>query len=58
MQDRIDLLQAMVDKKEQSLFDQFVKLETAMADFQAQENYLTEMITQLNMIASYRAKNG
>ncbi|MBN2071823.1 MAG: flagellar filament capping protein FliD [Candidatus Krumholzibacteriota bacterium] len=54
MKEQIEILQATIDLKERALFTQFVNLETALAEFQAQESFLTGMIDQLQGLMKFR----
>ncbi|MBU8922786.1 MAG: flagellar filament capping protein FliD, partial [Bacteroidales bacterium] len=56
MEGEMDHISARIEKKERRLFNQFVQLETAIAQFQAQENYLTSMISQLQGLTNYWQK--
>jgi len=57
MREQIDIIQATVDLKERALFTEFVNLETALAEFQAQESFLTGMIDQLQGLMKYKVNN-
>ncbi len=56
MNDQIDILEASISKKEQKLFNDFVNLETKIGELQAEESFLTSMITQLQQQTNYKVK--
>ncbi len=57
MKEQIEIIQASIDKKEEQLIKQFINLENAIAEFKAQESYLTSMISQLQILSNYKLKH-
>ena len=53
LEKQIELIEARVEKKRDRIVQQFVQLETLLSELQAQQEYMTNAITNLTYITNY-----
>ena len=56
--DQITEIQAMLDRKRQSLYEQFSAMEDALGQLQSQQQYLTAALSNLGQFSSSKSSNG
>lgn len=57
LQEQIDMIEERIEKKKDRLIKQFVALESIIAQYKAQEEYMQNSFANMKLIASYNSSN-